>query len=145
MQLNFDGYRLPFAEDTPATIVVLALILLAGCTAEPPPVSSTPIRFPTAEEQKQQQRLSDLLMAKWSECQVAKVRELARTDLPAPEAVSEALAKCDKEREDWVRAQGSNIRYQAEYAASQAETGSYPIYLGYILDLRRGHPNEDSR
>lgn len=122
------------------TVAIAAGVLLGGCVESKRPVV-VPITLPPAEERKEAQRLSDMLMANWSQCHFTKAKELARTDLPAPEAVREAFARCDKERDEWVRAQGNNIRNQAEYAASLAETGSYSIFLGYIQDIRANKAN----
>jgi hypothetical protein len=92
----------------------------------------------SAEDSKNRHRRSDVLLAKWSKCYFDKARELAYSDLPAPEAASEAFARCDKERQDWVRAQGSSIRSSAEYVATGSERTAYPLVLGLIGDLRRG-------
>jgi hypothetical protein len=91
-----------------------------------------------AEDNKNRERRSNVLLAQWSDCEFARARELARSDLSAPEAAREAFARCDKEREEWVRAQGSRIRYEAEYVASSSERTVYPIVLGFIQDLRSG-------
>jgi hypothetical protein len=91
-----------------------------------------------AEDSKNRERRSNVLLANWTDCQLTRARELARSDLQAPEAAREALARCDKEREEWVRAQGSRIRSEAEYVASSTERTVYPIILGFIQDLRSG-------
>jgi hypothetical protein len=92
----------------------------------------------SAEDSKERKRRSNVLLAKWTQCNVDKARELARSDLPAPEAVREAFARCDKERAEWVRAQGSGIRSIAESVASGSEDSSFPMLLGFIEDLRSG-------
>jgi hypothetical protein len=92
----------------------------------------------SAEDSKNRQRRSNMLLAKWTQCSVAKARELAHSDLPATEAAREAFTQCDQERQEWVRGEGSTIRYAAEYAISSAEQTNYPQILGYIQDLRSG-------
>jgi hypothetical protein len=85
--------------------------------------------------------MSDMLLAKWVDCYMGRARELAHTDLPAAEAAHESFARCDKEREEWVRAQGDSIRYAAEHVASGAESDAFPIVIGLIQDIRSNKAN----
>src|SRR4051794_35170858 len=44
-----------------------------------------------AEDSKERDRLSNMLMAKWTDCNFAKAREVARSNMPAPEAARAAF------------------------------------------------------
>ena len=117
-------------------------LLVAGCAPPPPPPLPTqPMVWDTpewrdAEEAKKRQ--SDILLAHWNECQGSAMRVMARTDMPAAEAVYKAYDSCSKEREDWISSQiGPGMsREFVESVAHSSEHCSFSTWLGYIEHLR---------
>ncbi len=123
-----------------------ALFLLVGCASSPPapapaPAPAAPMVWDTPEwreAQEAKKRQGDILLAHWSECEGAAMRVVARTSIPAAEAVYKGYDSCSKEREEWISSQiGPGMSRQfVESVAHGSEHCSFTFWLSYIEHLR---------
>src|SRR6266567_5347923 len=94
--------------------------VITSCAPPPHPtvaqIQAPALKAPSAEESREFHRRSDLLLAKWNSCEVDAAKRLARTQMTAPEAVSQAIASCNTSRNEWIQAQVDYgiRRYDAE-------------------------------